>query len=106
MAKTCTDCWAQIVPGTMVSLMPDVAKKTYRERIAHTLFFGVKAPERFAIPMLEILGFGDETITTLGAKVGLAAAPTAIVIGTLAKMGIVLTRRKTRSQRVRPPKTP
>ena len=51
---------AQIVPETMVSLMPNATKKAYRERLAHTLFFGVKAPERFAIPMLEILRFGKE----------------------------------------------
>jgi hypothetical protein len=40
--------------------MPNATKKAYRERLAHTLFFGVKAPERFAIPMLEILRFGKE----------------------------------------------
>ena len=83
---------APIVPETMVSLMPNATKKDYRERLAHTLFFGVQAPERFAIPMLEILRFGDETIASLGAKVGVAAAPAAIVIGTLAKMGIVRLR--------------
>jgi alpha-maltose-1-phosphate synthase len=83
---------AQIVPGTMVSLMPNATKKVYRERLAHILFFGVKAPERFAIPMMEVLRFGEETIASLGAKVGLAAAPAAIVIGTLAKMGIVRLR--------------
>jgi len=70
----------------------NATKKDYRERLAHTLFFGVQAPERFAIPMLEILRFGDETIASLAAKVGLAAAPAAIVIGTLAKMGIVRLR--------------
>ena len=32
--------------------------------------------------------FGDETIANLGAKVGLAPAPAAIVIGTLAKMAL------------------
>ena len=79
---------AQIVPETMVSLMPNATKKAYRERLAHTLFFGVKAPEQCAIPILEILRFGDETIANLGAKVGLAPAPAAIVIGTLAKMAL------------------
>ena len=83
---------AQIVPGTMVSLMPGAAKEAYRERLAHILFFGVKAPERFAIPMLEALRLGDETIAGLGAKVGLAAAPAALAIGALAKMGIVRLR--------------
>ena len=83
---------AQIVPETMVSLMPGATTEAYRERLTHILFLGVNAPERFAIPMLEVLRFGDRTIASLGARVGLAAAPAAIVIGTLAKMGIVRLR--------------
>ena len=84
---------AQIGPTTVVSLAPGATEELYRERLGNVLFPGVNAPERFAIPMLGALRAGDETIATLGAKAGLGVAHAALVVGTLAKMGLVHLRR-------------
>jgi hypothetical protein len=80
---------AQIGPQTRVMRTPGATLEHYRQRYADDLFPMVGVPELVALPILSKLEDGDATVAALATVADLSLPWAQIVIGTLAKMGLV-----------------
>jgi len=75
---------------TLATLYPGVTFETFRARRRHALFDGVRAPEDLVAPMLDRLARGPATVAQLAeASANASLHWTAIILGGLAKMGLV-----------------
>jgi glycosyltransferase involved in cell wall biosynthesis len=78
--------------ATQVALAEGVTLETYRERARDDLFPGVVVPEVVVLPMWSELENGPKTIKALARVAQLSPDLAVVVVGTLAKMGLMVLR--------------
>ena len=80
---------AQITPRTQAALTPGLTLETYRARIADPLFPRTDIPESVVLAVWAELARGPATVAALATPAGLTEGWTMVVVGTLAKMGLL-----------------
>jgi glycosyltransferase involved in cell wall biosynthesis len=80
---------AQIRPDTMVTLAPGATLEICRERLADPLFPYINAPDALTAPAWAVLEAGPATVATLATATDLSTGWVLVLIGALAKMGLV-----------------
>jgi alpha-maltose-1-phosphate synthase len=80
---------AQIGPQTRVALAPQATLETYRDRAGDALFPHASVAEAVVLPMWPELEKGASTVASLARAAQLSPGWAVVVIGTLAKMGLV-----------------
>ncbi|HEX3887354.1 MAG TPA: glycosyltransferase family 4 protein [Phenylobacterium sp.] len=80
---------AQIRPDTMVTLAPGATLEICRERLADPLFPYINAPDALTAPAWAVLEAGPATVVTLARATDLSTGWVLVLIGALAKMGLV-----------------
>jgi hypothetical protein len=80
---------AQIRPDTVVTLTPGATLEVCRQRLTDQLFPSINAPEALTVPAWAILEAGPATVTTLAKATDLSTGWALVLIGALAKMGLV-----------------
>jgi glycosyltransferase involved in cell wall biosynthesis len=79
----------QVGPETRVALAPGVTLETYRERLGGVLFPDASVSEAVVLPIWAELEKGAAAVAALAPAANLSPAWAIIVIGVLAKMGLV-----------------
>lgn len=80
---------AQIGPQTRVALAPQATLETYRDRAGDALFPHASVAEAVVLPMWTELEKGASTVASLARAAQLSPGWAIVVVGTLAKMGLV-----------------
>jgi alpha-maltose-1-phosphate synthase len=80
---------AQIGAGTEVSLLPGATLQDFRMRAADALFPNITAPEILVVAMWAELEKSAASVATLARAANLSPNYAAVLVGTLAKMGLV-----------------
>jgi starch synthase len=80
---------AQITHQTPVAIVPGATLETYHDRLRENLFHKPSVPEVVVLPMWAELEKSPSTVATLARAAQLSPDLAALVLGSLAKMGLV-----------------
>lgn len=83
---------ALVTSGTFARLYPGVTLDTFRQRRDHVLFSSSRTPEPVVSRMLERLAAGPATVAELAEASATSLSWATVVLGSLAKMGVVALR--------------
>jgi len=81
---------ARIGADTRVALAPGATLETYRDRLTDDLFPDTGVPEKIVLPMWTLLETAERPVTDLAKAADLSPGWAIIVVGALAKMGLVV----------------